>query len=182
MRHTIKKLFWVWDFDKEEKWLNEMAAKGLALVSVGFCRYEFEDTTPGEYTVRMEYLENGEKHPETHKYISFMEETGAEQVGYFNRWVFFRKKTEDGAFEIFSDHISRIKHLKRIISWIMLLAVTNLLVGSSNVFLFFTNLEDGIWLNALGFINILLAVWAFWGNFRLVNKKKRLEKEKQIYE
>ncbi len=30
-------MFLVWDFDKEEKWLNEMAAKGLALTSVGFC-------------------------------------------------------------------------------------------------------------------------------------------------
>lgn len=42
MRQTIRKLFWVWDFDKEEKWLNEMAAKGLSLVAVGFCKYEFE--------------------------------------------------------------------------------------------------------------------------------------------
>ena len=37
MRRIIKKLFFVWDFDKEEKWLNEMAAKGLCLVSTGFC-------------------------------------------------------------------------------------------------------------------------------------------------
>ena len=34
MRTIIKKFFFVWDFDKEEKWLNEMAAKGLALVGV----------------------------------------------------------------------------------------------------------------------------------------------------
>ena len=43
MRRTIRKWFWVWNFDKEEQWLNEMAAKGLCLVSVGFCKYEFED-------------------------------------------------------------------------------------------------------------------------------------------
>ncbi len=49
MRKTIHKLFFIWDFDKEEKWLNQMAAKGLALVSVGFCKYEFEDCIPGEY-------------------------------------------------------------------------------------------------------------------------------------
>ena len=48
MRQTIHKLFWVWDFDKEEKWLNEMAAKGLSLVSVGFCKYEFSDRVPGD--------------------------------------------------------------------------------------------------------------------------------------
>ena len=41
MRQTIHKLFWAWEFDKEEKWLNEMAARGLCLVSIGFCKYEF---------------------------------------------------------------------------------------------------------------------------------------------
>ena len=35
MRQTIHK--WFWDFEKEEKRLNEMAAKGLSLVSVCIC-------------------------------------------------------------------------------------------------------------------------------------------------
>ena len=38
MRHTVYKLLWAWEYDKEEKWLNEMAAKGMALVSVGLCK------------------------------------------------------------------------------------------------------------------------------------------------
>ena len=52
MRTIIRKWFWAWDFDKEEAWLNEMASEGLALVSVGWCRYEFEPCEPGEYIVR----------------------------------------------------------------------------------------------------------------------------------
>ena len=38
MRKVIKKFFWAWEYEKEEKWLNEMAAKGLALVDYTFCR------------------------------------------------------------------------------------------------------------------------------------------------
>lgn len=76
MRKSIHKLFWVWDFDKEEKWLNEMAAKGLCLISVGFCKYEFEDCRPGEYSVRTERLEHHPDHPESVRYMSFLEETG----------------------------------------------------------------------------------------------------------
>ena len=91
MRRIIKKFFFVWDFDKEEKWLNEMAAKGLALVSTGFCKYEFEDSLPGEYKICLQLLDKMPSHPEIRKYIEFMEETGAEQVGSFTRWVFFRK-------------------------------------------------------------------------------------------
>lgn len=49
MRKIIHKAIFAWNFDKEEKWLNEMAAKGLCLISVGFCKYEFEDCEPGEF-------------------------------------------------------------------------------------------------------------------------------------
>jgi hypothetical protein len=33
MRQVIRKWFWAWEFDKEEKWLCDMAAQGKALVS-----------------------------------------------------------------------------------------------------------------------------------------------------
>ena len=48
MKKTVHKLFWAWEFDREEKWLNDMSAKGLQLTDVGFCRYVFETGTPGE--------------------------------------------------------------------------------------------------------------------------------------
>ena len=99
MRKTVRKWFWVWDFDKEEQWLNEMAAKGLALVGTGFCRYDFEECVPGEYQVRLELLENQLQDAESQQYIRFLEETGVEQVGNYFRWVYFRKKTADGAFD-----------------------------------------------------------------------------------
>ena len=30
-RKTIHRVFWEWDFEKEERWLNEMAMNGWAL-------------------------------------------------------------------------------------------------------------------------------------------------------
>ena len=32
MRQVIRKWFWAWEFDKEEQWLNDMAAKGKAII------------------------------------------------------------------------------------------------------------------------------------------------------
>ncbi|MBR1990215.1 MAG: DUF2812 domain-containing protein [Firmicutes bacterium] len=52
-RKTIRKWFWVWEFDKEEQWLNTMAQSGWVLDSVGFCKYNFVKCGPGEYTVRL---------------------------------------------------------------------------------------------------------------------------------
>ena len=56
-RRIIKKWIWVWDFDKEERWLNTMAQQGWVLDKVGFCRYEFipcfsERSTPTETSHR----------------------------------------------------------------------------------------------------------------------------------
>ena len=70
-RITERKWFWVWEFEKEERWLNEKALQGWALADVGFCRYTFERCEPGEYTIRLEM------HPADQGYIDFMAETGA---------------------------------------------------------------------------------------------------------
>jgi hypothetical protein len=114
MRFTAHKAFFAWDFEEEEKWINEMAAKGMNLQGVGFCKYVFEEGTPGEYQYHLEWLKNRPNHPESVSYIRFLEETGAEHVGSFKNWIYLRKKRADGAFDLFSDLDSRIDHFKRI--------------------------------------------------------------------
>lgn len=179
MRKVVKKLFWAWDFDKEEKWLNEMAAQGLALVAVGFCRYEFEDCVPGAYEVRLELLEHALNHPSSQKYIDFLEETGIEHVGSWTRWAYFRKKKEEGTFELFSDNDSRVKHLSRIITMLVLLAGANLYIGAYNLFLYFSWELD---INLMGLLNLVIGVLAFMGVYRLYKKRKKLKAEQQIFE
>ena len=46
-RKTIRKWFWVWEFEKEEDWLNEMAMNGWVLENVGWCTYHFVRCEPG---------------------------------------------------------------------------------------------------------------------------------------
>ena len=45
----VTKWYWVWDYEKEELWLNAMAQEGWTLQRIGFCTYYFERTEPGEY-------------------------------------------------------------------------------------------------------------------------------------
>lgn len=179
MRQTIRKLFWVWDFDKEEKWLNEMAAKGLSLVAVGFCKYEFEDCKPGEYRICLQLLDKMPGHPESRKYIEFLETTGAEHVGSFTRWVYFRKKASEGEFELFSDNASRIKYLGSVISLIAFVTIMNLFVGLYNLFLAITYSSS---VNYLGFLNLALGIFGALGVLRLFKKRKRMKEEGQLFE
>lgn len=179
MRKVIRKLFWAWDFDKEEKWLNEMAAQGLALCAVGFCRYEFEQTHPGEYAVCLQMLENKPQHAESEKYIEFVEETGAEHVGSYVKWVYFRKKKADGPFELLSDNASKIKHLTNIIRLLAAILAMNFMIGCYNLFLY------GLWgheISLLGLVNMLITVGFAPGVYRLWQKRERLKKEQQIFE
>lgn len=180
MRKVIHKWFWIWNFDKEEKWLNEMAAKGLALTSVGFCRYEFEDCVSGEYKICLEFLENNFRRVENEKYIEFLEETGAEHVGTFAGWACFRKRTTEDNFRLFSDNTSRIKHLTRIINFIMVLIGVNLYAGFYNLFVMFYWHHSSV--NMIGIVNLLLAVFIMIGLIRLLQKRKKLKSEQQIFE
>lgn len=45
-RKTIHRVFWEWDFEKEERWLNEMAMNGWALEKAYFATYIFAPCEP----------------------------------------------------------------------------------------------------------------------------------------
>ena len=179
MRQTIHKCFFVWDFDKEEQWLNEMAAKGLALVSVGFCKYEFEDCVPSEYRVCLQLLDKLPRHPEMQKYIEFMVETGAEHVGSFTRWIYFRKKAAEGSFEVFSDNASRVKYLTNITSFVSLIIGLNLYIGLYNMLLVF--FFDSTF-NYIGLLNLAIGIWGTFGTIKLWKKRNRMKQESQLFE
>ena len=179
MRKVIKKWFWAWDFEKEEKWLNEMSAKGLALVDYTFCRYSFEECEPGEYSFKIQYLENKPSHPESEQYIRFMEETGAEQIANFSTWIYFRKKTSEGPFEIFSDYESKIKHLNLIKSLFLTVGIANLIVAIGNFINFVFNAPMLAW---IPLINVFCFGACVFGTYKIGKKIAELKKEQSIHE
>ena len=70
-KKTVFKLFFVWDFEKEERWLNEMAQEGWVLDNTGFSFYTFVRCEPGEYIIRLEMNPSSD-------YRAFVKELGAE--------------------------------------------------------------------------------------------------------
>ena len=180
MRQTIRKWFWAWDFEKEEKWLNELSAKGLALVAVGFCKYTFEEGVPGEYNVRLELLEHAPTHAQSRQYIQFVEETGAEYLGAVLRWVYFRKKTAQGEFSLYSDNASRIRHLNRLLALIGIVSLPNLCFGISHLFS-----RIGVGFGAYfttGFLNLAFGLLGSYGFLRISRRKRALKKEQSVFE
>ncbi len=169
-RKTMRKWFWAWDFDKEEEWLNHMAQSGWTLDGVGFCTYHFIRTEPDEYTVRLQMLPWTQ---EVGDYQEWMEETGAERIGRIAQWVYYRQKTQDGSFDLFSDLDSRIAHLDRIARLMLIIAILNMVIGTIN------SMNPHI---HLGWINLLLASLLTYGLGRIHGKKEWLEKERLLRE
>jgi len=163
---TIRKVFVIWSFEKEEAWLNEMAMNGWVLESVGFCTYHFVRCEPGEYSVRLEM------HPYDEAYLSFMRETGAEYIGRMMMWIYFRKKTAEGPFDLFSDIDSRIRHLDRIGKVLTAIGLMNLGIG----------LINSVSPARFGWINLLCSTLLMYALGRIHGKKEALEKERLLHE
>jgi len=175
MIKTIRKVFFVWDYDKEETWLNEMSAKGLLLHSVGFCKYAFEEGEPGKYIYRLELLNPRLSREEKALYISSVEDTGAEHIASLFRWVYFRKEDDGNGFEIFSDLDSRIAHTNRILSLLGIITGVNTINGLNILRMSYTNSHYTLTAPLIIFACCLITGYGF---FRISRKKQKMVKEK----
>ncbi|HCU07750.1 MAG TPA: DUF2812 domain-containing protein, partial [Clostridiales bacterium] len=155
--------FWVWDFEEEEDWLNEMALQGWALDSVGFATFRFVSCEPGSYTIRLEM------HGHDSDYLGFLEETGVEYLGRVFAWVYFRKKTEAGTFDIFSDIDSKIRHLDRICKMLFVIGMANIGIGLIHP-------------SSAGRINLLCGALLMYALGRIHGKKEALKRERALRE
>lgn len=183
MKHIIRKAYW--NYEKEEKWINEMSAKGLAMVDYSWCRYVFVDAEPGEYTYRIELLPQHAGHIESKKYIEFLESTGAEHVASYMRWIYCRKKTVDGPFDLFSDIDSRIKHYQRVSVFWWALTMAELSIGISNIVIGTTGNDYSRIANmnvVMGTVCVAIGVAIFFVGRNVRKKIRKLKKQQTIME
>jgi len=167
------------NFEKEESWLNEMAAKGYNYTDNFIFRYAFEEGKPGEYIYRIILLEKHHNHYESHKVIKFIEETGAECVYATMGWAYFRKKTADGPFEIYTDPSAKIAHYKRHL-------YLSIVLFSVNAFLTIINLNLGIIRKSPGnfipaILTAIVAIILAYSIYLYAKRIKELKKEKILH-
>lgn len=177
MKKTLHKMFWIWQFEEEREWLNQMAQQGWILYDVGFCTYKFEQGEKDKYQFALEILNGLSCNKKNKEYISFVEQTGAEYVGKLGGWVYFKKeKNENYDFDMYSDNISKAKYLKRLMITPLILAVCNLEIGVTNCFLLNHHTPN----NMIGIINFIVAGLCGYGFYKIYKKRKELLKENSI--
>lgn len=168
---TTKTMYRIFlDYEKEEKWLNEMAEKGWALESFRFMRYRFRSVEPGMYTYRIELLRELPSHPDSKAYMTFMDEVGIEVVDTSYRWVFLRKRTSDGPFQLYSDFDSMIQRETRIIQLYGTVLLANFVVVLAN----FSN-PVAKWTILLNIVVVAMLAYAVQHHIRKMRTLKGLK-------
>lgn len=182
MRKIVHRTFFAWEHEKEEDWLNSMAAQGWNLVDTTPFRYVFEQSAPGQYQYRLELLARGSAQA-TERYLRFLEETGVEHIAtYFNGWAYFRKKTADGPFALFSDIDSLLRHFARIRS--LLLGATVAVLAALVVQIVCLLSAGAVTWSAVAGMALVLAAAVFCGSglLRIQRHMQRLRREREIHE
>ena len=184
MSKSIRKAFY--DDQKEEKSLNEMSAKGLALTNYSWMHYTFEDSAPGEYTYRIELLDDEVNKPKSQTYLDFLKQSGVECVTSYMRWVYLRKKSSDGPFEVYSDNSSRLAYYRRVSNFYLSLGLVLAALAILQLTWIITGIGSDryIWIaNVIALVvagsvaAIFLSIWA-----KYHNQIAQLKRDKVVYD
>ncbi|MET4560199.1 hypothetical protein ABIA69_001343 [Lysinibacillus parviboronicapiens] len=165
------------DYEKEEAWVNDMAAQGWHLQKTYLGYFVFEQGESGQYIYRNEWI-NGR----TQDYFDFLQSMNIECVSKFAGWAYYRKKAVDGPFELFSDAPSKINSLKSMNRLFIPLALLNVVMGILNITLGITGSSQSLLNTCLGLFNIIASMLLWVPIFKIVKRKKRLEQALHIFE
>ncbi|CAM4302733.1 MULTISPECIES: DUF2812 domain-containing protein [Bacillus cereus group] len=120
------KLKFFLDFEKEEKWLEEMAWRGYQLESDTF-GYTFRYTEPEDATIKIDHRVFSRK-SDFINYCTLFEDSGWEHIAgnWWSGTHYFKKVNEESEDDIFSDQMSRAGKYKRLSKTFLELAICSI--------------------------------------------------------
>lgn len=104
-----------YDKDEEQEWLNDYCRQGWAMTGFFMGVVTFAPCRPGEFIYQIDLLPGkGIWADKYEDYVIFMHEMGVEVLQRWGRWVYLRRRAEDGPFEVYTDLESQIELYRRI--------------------------------------------------------------------
>lgn len=120
MNKVVKKIFWAWNDDKEEIFLEEMALKGFELIKIGYGKYTFKEGTPKKIKYQLDF--KGLTRMSEQEYLQIYEDAGWENIHRLGSWYYFAQEYKEDSpdLSIFSDNRSRLEKYKRLILFLII--------------------------------------------------------------
>lgn len=169
------------DYEKEEKWINEMAAQGWHLEKFSFGRFTFTKGEPGAFIYRNEFI-SGMSTKEMKDYFEFLKDSGITIINELGGWVYMKKAAVEGPFEIYTDTKSKIAYYKRMLNIFLLLFFVNVWAAVMNISVFWDKAKTGFISPAIGVFNIVVALLIALPIIKIIQRKRELEKKQQFFE
>lgn len=120
-RITVKKLFWAWNYEKEEKWLREMSNKGYEFNSWSIGKYRFTKKEPSDVIYKLDY--NPKWCRNSSDYMEFIKECGWEFCDSMCGWNLYRCDADKCLSKEIYTGKDKIKIIHRIGTFAMVLSV-----------------------------------------------------------
>jgi len=111
---TVFKAIFAWEDEKEEKWLEEMAANGWRLEKVYPYVYKFRRSEPETIVYRLDYMSSMEKNYQ--EYLNLFKDAGWELLASYAGWHYFRIKPQnDQVPEIYNSDRAKAQKYRRVL-------------------------------------------------------------------
>ena len=140
------------DKDKETQWLNEMSQKGWAMTGFFAGFYRFEPCEKGKYTYQIDF--GNEFFSVSDDYREFMSDSDIEIIQSWGFWVFLRKLSSEGEFQLYTDVDSQIEHYKKIRNMFKAVTVIELICLFIELFSAYMTNSPLLW----SFVFLILAI------------------------
>ena len=123
------------NYEKEEAFLTEMSRKGWHFIRFKVFVYEFEKGQPMNYVYKLDYKRD--KKEDKDNYLAMFKDCGWENIYEFRMlggvWEYFRKISDTGEDQLFTDNESKIDLLVRIRRGYIFIAIFFLGINMANL-------------------------------------------------
>ena len=170
---------WKFTFDKDEEqeWLNDYAQQGWAMAGFFAGMVTFVPCQPGEYVYQIDLLPGKGLWADNYEdYVIFMNEMDVEILQRWGRWVYLRKRSEDGPFEVYTDAASKIEMFRRI-RRMFLWALCVVFFCSFSVWSLLFQEPGSFFARGLAGVYVVMLVMMLRGVRQCTRKIRELEKE-----
>jgi hypothetical protein len=170
---TVFRIFFAWNDEMEERWLERMSRLGWHLTCPGFF-YRFEKGTPAETVYRLDFQTAGRG--DLKEYLALFKDAGWTHVGRFGSWHYFRTTAGCGPVpEIHTDPESKMAKYRRLLGLLVILSAvvwSQILINNGRYG------NSGAFWNLIRGIQFFAAVLLSYAIIRLILKIGRIKKNR----
>lgn len=175
---TIVKAIFAWEDEKEEKWLEQLAADGWKLISVAPYVYKFQRSEPEKVFFRLDYKNTLDK--DYQEYLTLFKDSGWELFATYANWQYFKIKPENNEVpEIYNSGKAKAQKYRRLLLGIVaFMPIYIVLLNPVFRYSESESIRSGFgFIDVIRIITTLFVLFMAYAFLRILAKIKKLESE-----